>query len=269
MTTDALLSLLLTAKQQAGLAKALYGGREAVKEYAESQAARYRYFEIANHRAAALIFRDHYHFSVCGSNDRQDWLQNATTGKGSVGRLVAHRGFIEAAEWIRREVVRSDLMEIVLQHDLPGVIGGHSLGGAVAQILALEERFGATQVVTLGSPKVWERSSAASYYAYGFELHRFVTEGDIVPYMPFAIGAWLTGRPAYVHASAAMRLAEDGSVAIDELGIFRRAIKAATQTTQLAVAVGLMLVNRRLPDAHGIDRYCESIKASIERVSNA
>lgn len=268
MTTDALLSLLLTAKQQAGLAKALYGGRESVKEYAESQAARYRYFEIANHRAAALVFRDHYHFSVCGSNDRQDWLQNATTGKGNVGRLVAHRGFIEAAEWIRREVMRSDLMDIVLQHDLPGVIGGHSLGGAVAQILALEERFQASQVVTLGAPKVWEKTSAASYYAYGFELHRFVTEGDIVPYMPFAIGAWLTGRPAYVHASAAMRLAEDGSVAIDELGVIRKIARAAKQTTQLGLAALTLIVGRRISDAHSIGRYCESIEAGLRNVSS-
>lgn len=268
MTTDALRNLLLTAMQQAGLARALYGGRDAVMMYAANQKARYRYFEIANNRAAALVFADHCHISICGSNDATDWLQNAKTGRGSIGSLVAHRGYIEAADWLRREMFRSDLMAIIEGHDLPIVLGGHSAGGAIAQLLSVEGRFAPREVITFGSPKVWERSSAATYYAYPWEVYRFVNEGDIVPYLPFSMGSYLLGRPLYTQATSAIRLSKDGKLSVDELGIFRRAVAGLKQASHLGSAAMTWFVGRRVSDSHSIDRYCEAIKAGLENVSN-
>jgi len=268
VTSDALQSLLWTARQQAGLARALYGGRDAVMMYAANQKARYRYFEIANNRAAALVFADHAHISICGSNDAKDWLQNATTGRGSIGSLVAHRGYIEAADWIRREFFRSDLITIIEQHDIPIILGGHSAGGAIAQLLSVEPRLVPREVITFGSPKVWERSSAATYYAYPWEVYRFVTDGDIVPYLPFSAGAYLLGRPLYTQATSAIRLSKDGKLSVDELGVFRRAIAGLKQLSHLGSAALTFFVGRRVSDSHSIDRYCEAIDAGLYNVSN-
>lgn len=268
MTSDALQSLLWTARQQAGLARALYGGRGAVQDYAVERGARYRYFEIANNRAAALIFADHAHISICGSNDAKDWIQNATTGRGSIGSLIAHRGYIEAADWIRREMFRSDLLTILEQHDIPIILGGHSAGGAIAQLLSVEPRLVPREVITFGSPKVWERRSAATYYAYPWEVYRFVNDGDIVPYLPLSVGAYVLGRPLYTQATSAIRLSRDGKLSVDELGVFRRAIAGLKQFTHLGSAALTFLVGRRVSDSHSIDRYCEAIDAGLYNVSN-
>lgn len=268
MTIDALWNLLLTARQQAGLARALYGGFEKVAIYAQKQRADYRYYEIKNHRAAAIIFRDHCHISICGSNDATDWIQNASTGRGSIGSLVAHRGYIEAADSIRREFFRSDLMTVIEGRDLPIVIGGHSAGGAIAQLLSVEPRLVPREVITFGSPKVWERSSAATYYAYPWEKYRFVTDGDIVPYLPLSVGAYVLGRPLYTQATSAIRLSRDGKLSVDELGVIRRAIAGVCKSWHLGSAALTWVVGRRISDSHSIDRYCESIDAGLYNVSN-
>lgn len=90
-----------------------------------------------------------------------------------------HGGFAEASLAVFQHVQPS------LDKSIPIVTTGHSLGGAVAVIVALylqQEGYEVQQVVTFGQPKVTNVSGAASFES--LPLLRVVTVKDIVPLVP-------------------------------------------------------------------------------------
>ena len=90
-----------------------------------------------------------------------------------------HRGFAEAALAVFHHVKPS------LDKSIPIVTTGHSLGGAVAVIVALylqQDGYEIQQVVTFGQPKVTNVAGAASFES--LPLLRVVTIKDIVPLVP-------------------------------------------------------------------------------------
>jgi hypothetical protein len=96
MTQDAIRDMLLTARQQAWLANAVYYGRVAVGALAETQRARYRNIKVANHDIAILIFPDHVHMSIAGTNDRYDWAANTHTEFVELDGMQVHSGYAAA-----------------------------------------------------------------------------------------------------------------------------------------------------------------------------
>ncbi|TDY00567.1 lipase (class 3) [Thiohalophilus thiocyanatoxydans] len=90
-----------------------------------------------------------------------------------------HRGFSLAAERIYREVKPN------LKPDYALSTTGHSLGGAVALILAMYldlDQFDVTRVVTFGQPKVTNIAGAEKFSH--LNILRVVTPRDMVPLLP-------------------------------------------------------------------------------------
>lgn len=115
-----------------------------------------------------------------------------------------HRGFLAAWQGVALEV------EARLAPGAPVRLAGHSLGGALAQLAALQlcERVSVAAVHTFGAPRV---GNAAWRDLYNANLHdvtyRWEAEGDPVPWMP----PWLFG---YRHAGRAAYLKNDGRVIV-------------------------------------------------------
>lgn len=90
-----------------------------------------------------------------------------------------HSGFARAARAVYGELVPH------IKKDDRIIITGHSLGGAVAMILALYlemDGFDLERVVTFGQPKVTNLSGSAKFDR--LDITRVVTPGDIVPLIP-------------------------------------------------------------------------------------
>ncbi len=94
-------------------------------------------------------------------------------------RIRLHRGFAQAAEGIYGEIRPQ------LKPDYQISTTGHSLGGAVALIVALfldVDRFNVEHVVTFGQPKITNIPGANTFKH--LNVTRVVTQGDLVPLVP-------------------------------------------------------------------------------------
>lgn len=93
--------------------------------------------------------------------------------------VVVHQGFAKAASLIYDDV------KPFLKTAMPVSTTGHSLGGAVAVVLAMmleQDGYMLDKVVTFGQPKVTNVTGANQYS--GLPLIRVVTPKDIVPLVP-------------------------------------------------------------------------------------
>lgn len=94
---------------------------------------------------------------------------------------------------------------------------GHSLGGAVAQILAMyldADGFDIEQVVTFGQPKVTNLSGAAKFQH--LDIVRVATPRDLVPLVPPFDPMDLQNIDIYWHAGREVLLLEDNRYAVLE-----------------------------------------------------
>ena len=266
MATDYLRDVLLTARMQAWLCQAVYGGKERVRHLAYKNGARFRWFEVGNNCAGALIFRDHIHLSVCGSNDRYDWMQNVDTHADKKGNFVAHRGFLRAATQLRDVIVDSDLPHHI--HGWPSrplVLGGHSAGGAIAQLMALEDRIKPREIITFGAPKALASSSAAAYAIGPWEVHRFVMRGDVIPYMPLRIGASIFKRPRYAHTCSPVYIDDSGRLEADEITVLQLLGLRLKHFTGLGLSSMAALIGlyNGVWSKHSIARYVQAIEKGV------
>lgn len=143
---------------------------------------------------------------VRGSDDIEDWLLNGQflhcPAQGEIS-FSFHRGFLKAYNCIRDK-----LRDAVSQkaHDRKLWLCGHSLGGAIATICAIDIQHGTSTpkptLVTFGQPRVtdfagaeWMRETFAGRYL------RVVNEKDIVTRVPPEV-------LRYQHAGRCIRLME-------------------------------------------------------------
>ncbi len=109
-------------------------------------------------------------------------------GKGTDLPGKTHRGFKEAYDSMRDEI--HYLLENTPLKDCKINITGHSLGGALANLCALDlhqSKYGIEKVVTFGAPRVFDEEGAKQYYnsELSDKTLRVVQEGDPVPKIPF------------------------------------------------------------------------------------
>ncbi len=126
--------------------------------------------------------------AIRGSKTTLDfWLNAQFLAKSD--RCV-HYGFSLAAKMTAARVLR------VLNGTKPQIITGHSLGGAIALILALS--LDVKDVVTFGCPKVGGAKFIAACKSKGIIHRRYVLGNDIVALLPPQFG--------YVHYGSAIAL---------------------------------------------------------------
>lgn len=120
---------------------------------------------------------------ISGTNSRKDFLIDGNFLQVKTltdGRI--HEGFLREFESIQ-----ADVFDFVLsQHKKTVRISGHSLGGAIATLLAIEFAKDGFQVelVTLGCPRVGDCEFVETYERCNIDHVRIVHADDIVPRLP-------------------------------------------------------------------------------------
>lgn len=152
--------------------------------------------------------------SIRGSDNIKNQLQNLLVEQvplaGLDQTIKAHLGFRNIAQGLLPNLTRS-VQPLLTQggtRDYAIVVTGHSMGGAVALLLALDlqrayslpwARFSA---YTYGQPRVGNLEFVNHYNSLPLKLTRVVNENDIVPHMPAPFqGYFHTLTELYIHDS--------------------------------------------------------------------
>ena len=263
MTEQAYHDMLLTADMQVRLATAAY--HDVVELFADHVGAiDCGSVEAAHVSASWIEFRDHAHLSIRGTTDLHDWVQNLSAAQSKIGELTCHQGFLRSAN-----LIRAELVDRVPLHK-PIVIGGHSAGGAIAEVLVgITSRMQWREVVTFGAPRVWSVDSAPIFRARKCQVHRFVISGDPVPALPFRRFRRLFDGAEYAHANQPLQLTADGRVLLDRgNSTLRKAIRVVAGAWLYGLA-SVGLVRESMPtllSRHYLSAYRDRIFAAVGRI---
>jgi len=148
----------------------------------------------------ACITANEVYFVFQGSESRSDWLNNFKIIRKEFHGIKAHKGFAEAAQSVLADVVSI----IAANQGKDIVITGHSLGGAIAALIAVALRPQQVELITFGQPRV--ASSRQLRLALYGEYIRVVNGSDVVPRKP-----WL----GYSHAGTCAYITNGGQILID------------------------------------------------------
>lgn len=163
----------------------------------------------------AQTVSDDLYIAIEGTDCQLDWRRNF---EFIVTSNDTHAGFENYATLLMAQMWSAGV-------DLCGadqvIVTGHSLGGAVATIIAahLQDRHFPVHLVTFGSP----RPGGAKFRdRLRVPHHRFVHGMDVVPHMPLAAFG-------FRHVSPAIALPEDNDsilkgVADHDMGVYRRLV---------------------------------------------
>jgi len=135
-----------------------------------------------------------------GTRDLRNWLTDLDCTKtpywihGQGARI--HRGFWKAWCSVREEVAA------MVQHRRV-TLAGHSLGGALAMLAGIDLAQSGVEVAgvyTFGQPRVGDSAFRRQYdSALGSRTFRVVAPGDVVPCVPYLLGAYLhAGREMFL-----------------------------------------------------------------------
>jgi len=136
-----------------------------------------------------------------GSHNIQNWITNLKIKKadwtelpGAPKDALVHRGFLSAYQAVQK-IVEEDVTDLVDKYpDFDVYVTGHSLGGALAALGALDLtvlRPGIpAHVYTFGSPRVGNDAFQLYFQSKIVNSIRVVHEKDIVPHLPFRFLAY-------------------------------------------------------------------------------
>lgn len=139
----------------------------------------------------AYITEDIVFIAFAGSESRKDWLNDFKIIKTMFFGVRAHRGFAECAGSVLNQV--SAILKGLPDHKV--ILTGHSLGAAIAVLIAVALRPRPVQVINFGQPRV-STHSELNLALYG-EYVRVHNGSDVVPRSP-----WL----GYSHAGTCLYL---------------------------------------------------------------
>lgn len=272
MSTDALRNWILTARRQAEIARTIYLGESELCLLAKTSGAHFRTYQANHIQAAALFYDSHVHLVVCGSNDEYDWFANGNSRVKQVSRpgdtlsLNCHKGFADSAAWLSRVIINTGFATSTFGKTL--YLGGHSAGGAIAEILPLiDSRFSPDSIYTFGAPKWCVSDSAAEYRAQRWENHRFVRAYDPVPYLPLTLWRRMLMQDYFVHTSSGIEVTDEGDFLLsDRLSSANRiaTLGRALMTGSIATVIGTL---KQVPfvSAHDSARYLAALELAVTK----
>lgn len=266
MTEQAFHDMLLTARMQVKLACA--GASEtSVASIAKASGAKASGVLVAAYVTAAwLDFGDHVHVSIQGTNDAHDWIQNLSARQTSLNGFTCHAGFHQSALAIKNEMIRTVRFPL----HKPTVIGGHSAGGAIAEIVAvINQSLLAREVVTFGAPRCWSVATAPIIRSMPWDVHRFTVAGDPVPALPFRRFRRLFDGAEYAHSSEPLEVTTDGRVLLDRGSSSLRKALAIASGAWLYGLASVGMVRQWVPtmlSRHYIGTYRDCVYKAVERV---
>ncbi len=225
---------------------------------------------VAEHGSAVLVAIAGTDVLVAG-----DYVTDATFRVDAFG---THQGFKAAADAIWRDV--RDAGALARETGRPLLIGGHSLGGAIATILAeglLRNGLPPAAVYTFGMPRPGNARFACTYNtALGGVTYRLVHGEDPIPTIPpYALGYWHVGRMLGCTSGGAFQAGDLSSafepnrpalIPTTPAGLWSRVrgfVPSFRQATQRTDGVGRLLGH--IPSAfadHFMDRYLETVDRS-------
>ncbi|MEM8673494.1 MAG: lipase family protein [Cyanobacteria bacterium P01_G01_bin.67] len=183
----------LVSKEDSMMPKTLYDAESKIREIIQRIAQRkhreplFIGFVIASPKANIIAFR--------GTQTQIEWWRNlqATQKKYFAPRSGEQYGWVHAGYWkIVREQIGSTLIAAVKQLDptLPCYITGHSLGGALATLTAMEisltipEIRDQIRLYTYAAPRIGDRTFAQTHSQLIPNSYRIVNLSDSVPLVP-------------------------------------------------------------------------------------
>jgi len=155
-------------------------------------------FKIKHTEGHYGILDNTLYFVFQGSKENSDWKDNCKVWHKDVRKtkpygnlhtnVEIHAGFME-----QYQIVRPFIHKIVKEYDTIHkiVCTGHSLGGALSQLCAVDIQFNFPDAIltniNFGSPRVGNKAFMESYNRRVPLSYRFVNGRDIVPMVPLAI----------------------------------------------------------------------------------
>jgi len=159
-------------------------------------------FIVTDDKNLIIIFR--------GSSNLDDWITNFKIDKVRHS-FTQHEGFYEAYQ-----SVQSAIFNTASKNKTKNIfIAGHSLGGALASLCAVDLHMlldtPVTSCYTFGSPRVYDAVSASNINdIMGDRIHRVVNNNDIVTHMPSEkLNFSHIGELAYFEENGTLHVNED------------------------------------------------------------
>lgn len=141
---------------------------------------------VENHRVLLLTNENTIFIAFRGTLGWRDWLANFNCFPIQRQWGYAHRGFIYSFEALLKK-----LKENICHEELAGksiILTGHSLGGAMATIAALQlgqEKYPIAGLITFGQPPLGSQSFNKNVKSMDLQFHRRIVNGiDVVATSP-------------------------------------------------------------------------------------
>lgn len=140
------------------------------------------------------------------SADQSDYLTNAKIIQTAfLDYGTAHRGFVEALDWVSGDIDAA-AAGLLKQKPRNLWVGGHSLGGALATLYALQKPESISAVYTMGAPRVGGIRLAENTDKH-VTLYRLVNDNDLIPRLPTP--------PLYKHSGSTYFITSSLELVID------------------------------------------------------
>jgi len=144
----------------------------------------------------SYIHKDTHYIVFRGTEKKYaDWKIDFSVFKTRRDYGKVHVGFYKAYDSVKDQIGDFRRNKVIFT--------GHSLGGALAQVAAIERSnlnpWINIQVYTYGSPRVFNKKGAASFNKEIKDCFHFVANNDIVPRVPF-MNFWRTKFLYYINS---------------------------------------------------------------------